>query len=135
MFRRPKVGDVVTVSIRYRGTLLGQEWDDRTYENVPVVENDPWTKPDEFCIEGGHLPWMTKRTINLSRVTSLVINGRKGDVAANSNIEFVHVKGSKGNIYSVTKVNGVAKECTCPGYTFRKHCRHIDAENKVLETA
>lgn len=125
MFKRPEVGDVVTVSTRHRSNLLGQEWDDRTYENVSVVENDNWTKPDEFCIPGGHLPWMSKRTINLSNVTSLIINGREGEVDTNSNIEFVNVKGSKGNIYSVTKIGGVAKECTCPGFTYRKHCKHL----------
>lgn len=125
MFKRPKVGDIVTVSTRYRSNMLGQEWDDRTYENVPVVENDSWTKPDEFCIPGGHLPWMMKRTINMSNVTNLIINGKVGEAKTETKMEFVKIAGSKDNIYVVTKIDGVAKECTCPGHTYRKNCKHL----------
>lgn len=126
MFKRPKVGDIVTVSTRYRATLLGQAWDDRTYENVPVVENDSWTKPDEFCIPGGHLPHMAKRTINLSNATALIINGKTGQAQAATKMEFIKIAGSKGKTYEVTKMNDVAKECTCPGFTYRKNCKHLE---------
>ena len=34
------------------------------------------------------------------------------------------VKGSKGNIYTV-KLSQGAYSCTCPGYGFRRKCRHI----------
>jgi len=65
-----------------------------------------------------------KRTINLSNVTSLAVNGHESS-SRESNIEFVKVKGSKANVYTVTKVGGTAKECTCPGYTYRKACKHL----------
>jgi|TARA_R110000824_G_scaffold49608_3_gene139270 hypothetical protein len=34
------------------------------------------------------------------------------------------VKGSKGNIYSVALSEG-AYTCSCPGFGFRRNCRHI----------
>jgi hypothetical protein len=34
------------------------------------------------------------------------------------------VKGSKGNTYTV-KLSQGAYSCTCPGYGFRRNCRHI----------
>lgn len=35
------------------------------------------------------------------------------------------IEGSNGNEYAVTIENGVATSCTCPGYTFRKTCKHL----------
>mgnify|MGYP004044735779 CR=1 FL=1 len=35
-----------------------------------------------------------------------------------------NVKGSKGNIYTVKLSEGVYS-CSCPGYGFRRKCRHI----------
>jgi len=36
------------------------------------------------------------------------------------------VKSSKGNVYYEVKMNNSGSmECTCPGYGFRRKCRHI----------
>lgn len=36
------------------------------------------------------------------------------------------VKGSKGDTYTVRTVNG-RSTCTCPGFGFRKTCKHIES--------
>ena len=36
------------------------------------------------------------------------------------------VKGSKGNTYELTKTNG-KWTCTCPGFEYRKDCKHVRA--------
>ena len=36
-----------------------------------------------------------------------------------------HVEGSKGNMYTV-KLSAGAYSCTCPGFGFRRKCRHIE---------
>lgn len=41
------------------------------------------------------------------------------------------VKGSKGDSYTVTSLDG-QWNCTCPGFGFRRKCKHID-EVKTLE--
>jgi hypothetical protein len=38
------------------------------------------------------------------------------------------VKGSKGNTYIVrTRADG-KEECSCPGYSFRRFCKHLGAQ-------
>ena len=36
--------------------------------------------------------------------------------------QLIEVNGSKGNVYYV---DPEAKTCTCPGYSFRRACKHI----------
>jgi len=43
----------------------------------------------------------------------------------NENKNVTRVEGSKGNVYIVTEEDGKVT-CTCPGYTYRGHCKHTD---------
>lgn len=127
MFAKPKPGDVITVVTRYKNQILWRagEWDERRYENVTVVESDKWDAPDSFCIPAENEPYITKRSISLSKVVELVVNGRVGTTETKSETRFAHVKGSKGALYEVVIVGKHAKSCTCPGFTYRKHCKHL----------
>lgn len=37
----------------------------------------------------------------------------------------VKVTGSKGKVYSVTTHGNGKRTCDCPGYTYRRTCRHL----------
>ena len=41
------------------------------------------------------------------------------------------VKSSKGNSYYEVTLLGNEISCTCPGYGFRKRCRHIEETKKI----
>jgi hypothetical protein len=66
----------------------------------------------------------------MNAVHALEILGRNTE-EADTSVKVVEVKGSKGNTYQVTLQDGVAQSCTCPGYQFRRDCRHL----KTVETA
>ena len=51
-------------------------------------------------------------------------DGRKATVKIDSDYKQWTVQGSKGNSYLVIRQKG-QYNCTCPGYTYRKSCRHI----------
>ena len=40
--------------------------------------------------------------------------------------ETFKVEGSKGNSYTVTKLLRGKFSCSCPGFSFRRKCKHID---------
>lgn len=69
------------------------------------------------------------RIINLRNVVSMnYVTGEKLDqheVPIEKVIEEI-VKGSKDNTYTVKKSNG-KWSCTCPGFMYNKHCKHIKA--------
>lgn len=44
------------------------------------------------------------------------------------------VAGSKGNTYIVTQ-NDMHYSCTCPGFQFRKQCKHIDSIRRKKQAA
>ena len=53
----------------------------------------------------------------------------KANIPNEPNIEsnkVYKVKSSKGNVYYEVKMNNAGlMECTCPGYGFRRKCRHV----------
>jgi len=132
LFAVPQVGTVITVVTRYRDAYIHSEtgWKDNVYKNVTVVKPDPWTKPDSFCIPAEDHPYLTKRTLSLDNVVDLTTHGKKGKAHTDSKTEFVEIAGSKGNTYTVTVVSGFGKSCICPGFTYRKQCKHLAMASK-----
>lgn len=135
MLKRPNPGDVVTVTTRYPNDYYyaTSPWRDTTYENVPVMEPPRKLKPNEFAIPCTGEKYLTYRVINMKYVKDMVIIGRTAD-KANQSIVTKEVKGSKGKTYTVTIENEVAVSCTCPGFQFRKQCRHLNEVSVDLNT-
>lgn len=126
MLQAPNIGDVVTVTTRYPNSYYKatDPWVDTTYENVPVIAGPRWVKPNQFCIPCTGEPYITFRVIHMSQVHELEILGRDTE-SVDTTLKVVEVKGSRGNTYQVTINDGVATSCTCPGYQFRRQCRHL----------
>lgn len=122
----PQVGDIITVTTRYKDTVIGRkEFLDTTYEKVCVAPSFAWTKPNAFCIPAEGEPYITKRTISLNAVIDLIVHEGSAAQACTSGTKFVIVPGSKGKNYTVTVIDGFGTECECLGYTYRKTCKHL----------
>ena len=40
-------------------------------------------------------------------------------------VKYYKIQGSGNNIYTLT-VRGTQKSCSCPGYQFRRQCKHLN---------
>ncbi len=75
--------------------------------------------PDELALTTGNPEWPV-RVIQRSRIVS--IDGLAYTAKAQA-AEVKVIKGSKGQEYVVTNANG-RWHCTCPGFQFRRSCKH-----------
>ena len=122
------VGNTVTVKVRnslydvrdrYANGYVGPEFNEYT----GIVVHEKWYGDDKIGLttDMKHFPVRV-----LSRANIVEVMGAKVDYTpVKSSRETITVQGSKGNTYIVTKENGKVS-CSCPGYSYRKSCRHID---------
>lgn len=123
------VGDVVTIKVlnplweareRYANGWVGPQYKDYT----GIVVHEKWYGDDKIGLTTD-MPHYPVRVIDKARIVEVM--GAKVDyVPVKSSREIITVQGSKGNTYTIIKENGKAT-CSCPGYSYRKSCRHIDA--------
>ena len=83
---------------------------------VHKVQKGTVTLPNDACLEPGttlaHITWM--------RPTPKQVKPFQPKTRT--------VKGSKGNVYVIrTRADG-KEECSCPGYSFRRFCKHLGAK-------
>ncbi len=107
-----------------------------------VRETTVWTGVDyrapnhDYLLDGDRVvayrPWGTGEIRVLSGKIKLDRRGRKfeklkdnpfKDLVKKAEPVAVEVKGSKGQTYLVNKDEGT---CTCPGFTFRGACKHLE---------
>ena len=121
------VGNTVTVKVRnslydvrdrYANGYVGPEFNEYT----GIVVHQKWYGDDKIGLttDMKHFP---VRVLNRANIVEVM--GAKVDYTpVKSSRETITVQGSKGNTYIVTKENGKAS-CTCPGFGFRKTCKHV----------
>ena len=121
------VGNTVTVKVRnslydvrdrYANGYIGPEFNEYT----GIVVHEKWYGDDKIGLttDMKHFP---VRVLNRANIVEVM--GAKVDYTpVKSTRETITVQGSKGNTYIVTKENGKAS-CTCPGFGFRKTCKHV----------
>ena len=90
-----------------------------------ILNTIKWLKPDEIAVS--NLAHPNKFSIihkkNILWIKDLA--GNKSTVkVSDPDYKQWTVKGSKGNEYLVIRQKGLYN-CSCPGFTYRKHCRHI----------
>jgi hypothetical protein len=88
------------------------------------LDSVKWLKPDEIAVTNPQHPngFSIIHKKNIVWIRDLA--GRKSTVKIDPEYKQWIVKGSKGNEYLVIRTKG-QYNCTCPGFTYRKSCRHI----------
>lgn len=104
------------------------------------VPNHVYYMKDDKSKAVGYIPAGTKKLVMFSKPMTIESKGRKFVILAkkaeNDEIYFpktetkpvgevIEVEGSNGRKYFVSKF-GNGWTCTCPGYMFRRKCRHVE---------
>lgn len=91
-------------------------------EYTGVVVIDKTISNEEIGLTGdSRMPLRRIRRDLIVKVNESVVD--YSDKSKNDNVTKT-VTGSKGETYIITKENGRAS-CSCPGYNFRRTCRHV----------
>jgi hypothetical protein len=88
------------------------------------LNNIKWLQPDQIAVTNPAHPngFSILHKKNILWIKDLA--GHKATVKIDADYKQWTVQGSKGNSYLVIRQKG-QYNCTCPGYTYRKNCRHI----------
>lgn len=124
-----KVGEKVEITTRYFHPSYFSD-DPYVTEEVTgtVIKSPNWLAPDQIAIAPGPKN-IFGQEMSPFHVISLkhVVESKTHELTITKTVEEIQtwaIKGSKGNEYTVMRIaNGYS--CTCPGYTFRKSCKHL----------
>lgn len=122
------VGSTVTIKVEnilwpsrhlYATGVVSQQYNYYT----GTIMREKWFDADEIGITTGN-PDFPFRRIQRERI--LEVNGTGVKFTPPPKVERIEreVQGSKGNTYIVIK-EGTRATCTCPGYSFRRTCKHL----------
>jgi len=95
-----------------------------------VVSMNPMLYTDrsgqKWAVSGQH--WVeVPDTLTLDQVGKYMIMEPYETPAQAADVVSYEVQGSKGNTYNVTD-NGGTWTCTCPGFGWRRKCKHVEAQ-------
>lgn len=118
----PQVGAEVRVQVRnpFAARQIPPQPEITEYAGR-VLDPYRWLTDREFCMTGDEA-WPI-RVMNLALIEDIEFvsgTGQEIDTTAQS----WQVSGSRGNTYTVNRTRSTWT-CTCPGFQFRKSCRHI----------
>jgi len=122
MLQVPTKDSKVRVSVRYSQgpQMIPPQSGVNIFEGT-VVPSYKWLTDRQFCMTGDDS--MKVRVIDIGLVNDIeLISGSMEEV--DTNVKVYEIAGSKGNKYIVTKSNK-GWDCTCPGFQFRKQCKHV----------
>ena len=125
----PQPGQVVTIISGHESYVLGQEgWVEERYEDVVVIASEKFDPHNTFRFLVPESRVQVRR-IHMRNVEKLISGNstyKKIKPRKATNRTTKQVLSSKGqNSYTVVLEDGIAVSCTCPGFTYRRNCRHL----------
>lgn len=125
-FSMPEVGCKVAITFAFPSYVLGHQGINETTITGIVETATKFTPPNFVRLVTDFDSPVRIREIPLHRVTKLeYADGRGADKeAAKDDTQTWVVEGSKGSRYTVVRSRNIWT-CTCPGFQFRKTCKHV----------
>lgn len=125
-FSIPDAGSHIAITFEFPSYVIGSAKVSKTTITGIVEKATRFTPPDFVRIVTDFDSPVRIREIPLHRVTNLeYADGRAATKeAVKEDTATWSVAGSKGSKYNVIR-NRNSWTCTCPGFQFRKSCRHI----------
>jgi hypothetical protein len=125
-FSIPDAGSSVAITFEFPSYVIGTAKVSKTTITGVVEKATRFTPPDFVRIATDFDSPVRIREIPLNRITNLeYADGRMAvQEAVKQDTETWSVDGSKGSKYTVVRTRN-KWACTCPGFQFRKSCRHI----------
>jgi hypothetical protein len=125
-FSIPDAGCRIAITFEFPSYVIGNAKVNKTTITGVVEKATKFTPPDFVRIVTDFDSPVRIREIPLHRITNLeYADGRIAvQEAVKEDTETWLVAGSKGSKYTVVRTRN-KWTCTCPGFQFRKSCRHI----------
>lgn len=135
-FSKPSCGTKVKLIIKKHLPVIGgQNWIEVSGTAIP---SEDWDSPYSFRLKTKNYRWADVLIIDVRSLIDIKFIGENNKVekikvkeVSNKDIK-IQIKGSKGNFYTVQKI-GNHYICTCVGFGYRKHCKHINEAIKKVE--
>lgn len=121
-----KSGEVVELTVKERNTNLNATSEFKFFTLNGTIQRSAHYDPPEtirLFTADKRFPVSVIPTKNIVSVAGKAVNLEKTDS------QTWDVVGSKGSHYTVTRI-GSDYTCNCPGFGWRKHCKHIDGVAK-----
>lgn len=125
-FSIPDAGCKVAITFEFPSYVIGSATVNKTTITGVVEKATRFTPPNFVRIVTDFDSPVRIREIPLNRITSLeYADGRNATrESVKEDTETWSIKGSRGSRYTVIRTQN-KWACTCPGFQFRKSCRHI----------
>ena len=124
----PRIGQEVTVRVRnslatHRHLYAAGVVTEFETFTGKVCAPEKWQDPKRTLNLTTGIRSFPIRSLSLDNVVS--IDGKRHEAKkTDMTTKTWTVPGSKGNVYTITEVNG-QRSCTCVGYSFRRTCKHV----------
>lgn len=125
-FAQPTVGSQIRVTTRYKNHVLyiPGEYVEKTYVGT-VGSAHKFLAQNSFVLNTSNTPEFPRREIHLGNVINMeYLDGTTASKQQVSSDKIWTIKGSKGDVYTVTRSNNQLS-CSCVGFQFRKKCKHV----------
>ena len=125
-FSIPNAGCQIAITFEFPSYVIGSPKVNKTTITGVVEKATRFTPPDFVRIVTDFDSPVRIREIPLHRVTNIeYADGRNAaKQSVNTDTRTWSVEGSRGSRYTVIRTRSIWT-CTCPGFQFRKSCRHI----------